>query len=61
MSPSFVGTHRASAGVAGRVNAMKWFRTIFETGHRDLDGEFQTLQERFANFLALLEKNNQVL
>ena len=40
---------------------MKWFRTIFETGHRDLDGEFQTLQERFANFLALLEKNNQVL
>jgi len=43
------------------ASAMKWFRTIFETGHRDPDGAFQALQERFANFLALLEKNNQVL
>lgn len=43
------------------THVMKWFRTIFETGRRDLDGELQALQERFANFLGLLEKNNQVL
>jgi len=40
---------------------MKWFRTLSETGRREADGEFHALRDRFANFLALLEKNNQVL
>ena len=40
---------------------MKWFRPIFDAGHREMDGDFLALQDRFASFLALLEKNNQVL
>jgi pyruvate,water dikinase len=39
--------------------AMKWFRHIFDSG-RDAES-LEALQARFANFLALLERNNQVL
>jgi len=38
---------------------MKWFRNIFHSPRRDPG--LQVLQDRFTHFLALLEKNNQVL
>jgi pyruvate,water dikinase len=38
---------------------MKWFRRFFRNAPQDPD--LQVLRDRFAHFLALLEKNNQVL
>jgi pyruvate,water dikinase len=40
---------------------MKWFRHIFQARGKDADAELQTVQTQFIHFLALLEKNNQVL
>jgi uncharacterized protein YdcH (DUF465 family) len=40
---------------------MKWFHTIFRDSRDGLDGSLESVKGKFARFLTLLDKNNQVL
>jgi pyruvate,water dikinase len=40
---------------------MKWFRNIFRPKMDDSPAALKTIQDKFASFLSLLDKNNQVL
>jgi len=40
---------------------MKWFRNIFRPKIDDSQAALKTIQDKFASFLSLLDKNNQVL
>ena len=40
---------------------MKWFRNIFRPKTDDSQAALKTIQDKFASFLSLLDKNNQVL
>ncbi len=40
---------------------MKWFRDIFRSARTEPDAALKLVQERFVEFVALLERNNQVI
>ena len=40
---------------------MKWLRNIFRPKIDDSGTALKTIQDKFASFLSLLDKNNQVL